>query len=223
MSSAKQKYEFSLKNEVNRLLNTKTIDELVFQLVTERKDHKQQVRRLKEKLNRRQITSEDHVEWSKGMVTKFQRVLDHERKTLQQEKLGQAAAMQLVRKVNEQLESDNLLLSERIKILEKQMRLLESKRLVDSVLLENGVLKTLMDDKKRRTQAESDMKIVALNKAFASGHRYKKRLHNNSKQKKYKPSLSPIRNYRPDTRESVRTTITKEQLTREKILLNEID
>ena len=53
MSSAKQKYEFSLKNEVNRLLNTKTIDELVFQLVTERKDHKQQVRRLKEKLNRR--------------------------------------------------------------------------------------------------------------------------------------------------------------------------
>ena len=181
MSLAKSLHDFSLQNECNRLLQTKTVNELVFELVSERKANRRAIRLLKEKLTRREISGEDHVEWSKNMVKQFQHVLDHERKVMLDEKQGHVEANKMVRKVNVMLEKDNYLLIQRVKKLEIQIVELKSQRLVESVLLEQSVLKKALQQKQRLRQAEEDMRVVALKKAFAFAHRTKKRRNNNKK------------------------------------------
>ena len=182
--------QFSFKNETNRLLQTKTMNELVHQMINEREAHRIELRSLKDKLRRKTFTGEDVEAWSKQMLRRFQTILDHERATHTEENKGHSSALNLVMNVNTKLENDNSLLIERINVLEKQLVKETSKRLVESVLLEQSPLKHVVQYKNRQRQTIDNMKTVAIQNAFAFSERSKRK---NRKQQRRK--LKPIAGY----------------------------
>ena len=183
-----QLQKFSFKNEKNRLLQTKTMNELVHQMLNERESHRIELRNLKDKLRRKTFTGEDVEAWSKQMLRRFQTILDHERATHVEENKGHSSALNLVMNVNTKLENDNSLLIERINVLERQLVKETSTRLVES-LLEQSPLKHVVQYKNRQRQTIENMKTVAIQKAFAFSERSKR------KNRKQQRKLTPIAGY----------------------------
>ena len=171
-------------------MQTKTMNELVHQMLIEREAHRIELRSLKDKLRRKTFTGEDVEAWSKQMLRRFQTILDHERATHTEENKGHSSALNLVMNVNTKLENDNSLLIERINVLEKQLVKETSKRLVESVLLEQSPLKHVVQYKNRQRQTIDNMKTVAIQNAFAFSERSKRK---NRKQQRRK--LKPIAGY----------------------------
>ena len=102
--------QFIRQNEVSRLLNTKTVTELVHQLVNEREIHRKKVDQLKRRLRRKKNEKDDGHNWSKNMLHQFQNILNSERKRLVVENQQHQEALKMISRVNSQLETDNIML-----------------------------------------------------------------------------------------------------------------
>jgi hypothetical protein len=158
--------QFIRQNEVSRLLNTKTVTELVHQLVNEREIHRKKVDQLKRRLRRKKNEKDDGHNWSKNMLHQFQNILNSERKRLVVENQQHQEALKMISRVNSQLETDNIMLVKRIKILEKQVIRLTSERMVESILLQKSRLKDVVKEKSRSKQIQMELQSIAIKNAF---------------------------------------------------------
>ena len=168
--------EFVRQNEVSRLLNTKTVVELVHQLVSERELHKRDVDKLKRLYRNKKTLQTNQQKWTKTTLSSFQHVLNQERKKLLDDNKHCHEIVKIVQKVNTQLESDNVMLIGRIKRLELDVIKLESRRMVEHVLLKQTRLKEVVQDNIRLQQAELVHANIAIEKAFAFASNGGKRL-----------------------------------------------
>ena len=187
--------EFVRQNEVSRLLNTKTVVELVHQLVTERELHKREVDKLKRQYRTKKTHQTNQQKWTKTTLSNFQHILNKERKKLLDDNKHCHEIVKIVQKVNTQLESDNLMLIDRIKRLKLDVIKLESRRMVEDVLLKQTRLKEVVQDQIRVQRAELVHANNAIEKAFAFANNGGKRLQRIKKlrAKKRTPKKIPFR------------------------------
>ena len=131
--------------------------------------HRRELLKLRRCKQRYQNNDTDKTEWSKQMVNQFQSVLTSEREKSILENKQNQAAVKLISNVNLSLELDNVRLNALVSKLQTKVIELTSSRLVESVLLQQSVLKDVWKEQERVHRIEVDLQDMAVQQAFAYG------------------------------------------------------
>lgn len=150
------------------MIKSAELKKMVHTVLLQRENHRREMTRIQKKFQRQKTLWEEKELSLHSTLKRYKQIMQQERYESQQELHAAKLAISVVNRVNDQLEDNNRLLCNRIKVLEKRILELESHSLVSEVLFnQEGPLKQAINAKSKYNQAKHAMQAVALRRAFA--------------------------------------------------------